>query len=65
MDPLNLTEDMIDEIAEKAAQKAVEKITANVYQQVGKSVISKFTWIIGVIALSAFFWMTAKGMIKV
>lgn len=40
---INLTDAQIDAIAEKAAERAFEKI----YQQVGKSVLTKLAWFVG------------------
>lgn len=59
-----LTEAQIDDIAEKAANKAVAKLTDRVYRDVGKSVIEKFAWIVGVSAIALFLWLQAKGLIK-
>ena len=36
-----LTHDQIEEIASRAADKAIDRITQQVYQQVGRSVINK------------------------
>lgn len=59
-----LTDAQIEKIAEKAAEKAVAKLTDRVYRDVGKSVIEKLFWIAGVVAAAAFFWLQAKGLIK-
>jgi hypothetical protein len=37
---VSLTQDQIEEIASRAAGKAIESITPHVYQQVGRSVIN-------------------------
>ena len=58
-----LTEKDIDDIAEKAAEKAIEKLTSHVYQEVGKSVISKLTYIIGACAIGLYIWLKSKGVI--
>lgn len=62
--PINLTEAQINEIAEKAAERAVAKITANFYQEVGKGLISKFLWLVGTVAVGAYFYLQNKGLIK-
>ena len=59
-----LTELQIDEIAEKAAEKAIEKLTAHVYQEVGRSVVSKFVWILGALTVGVYLWAQSKGFIK-
>lgn len=59
-----LTEAQIEEIAERAANKAVAKLTDQVYREVGKSVVQKFTYIVGAIAVALFLWLQTKGLIK-
>lgn len=59
-----LTEAQIEEIAERAANKAVAKLTDQVYREVGKNVIQKFTYIVGAIAVALFLWLQTKGIIK-
>jgi hypothetical protein len=52
MAPVHLTDEQIEAIAEKAACKAVEKITGAAYQAVGKTVVQKFFVIVGVIVVT-------------
>ncbi len=59
-----LTDAQIEKIAEKAADKAVAKLTDRVYRDVGKSVVQKFVWIVGVASVALFFWLQSKGLIK-
>lgn len=59
-----LTEAQIEEIAERAARKAVEKLTDNVYREIGKSVLQKFVYVVGAIAVALFLWLQSKGLIK-
>lgn len=56
-----LTEAQIEAIAEKAAIKAMEKITAHIYQNVGKSVVEKTFWIVGAVSIMLYFWLSSKG----
>lgn len=58
--PVSLTQDQIEEIASRAADKAIERITQQVYQQVGRSVINKLLWIIGSLAVGAYLWLNDK-----
>ena len=51
------------EIAERAAERAVEKLTNHVYQQVGRSVVEKLFYIIGVCAVGLYLWLKSKGVI--
>ena len=55
----------IDEIADKAAEKAVEKLTKDAYAAIGKGVVNKIYVIVGVIAAAAYLWLSSKGFIKV
>ena len=58
-----LNDTAIEQIAEKAAEKAIKKLTAQVYQEVGKSVISKFVYIIGACSIGLYLWLTSKGVL--
>lgn len=58
-----LNDTAIERIAEKAAEKAIEKLTNHVYQEVGRSVISKFIYIIGACSLGFYLWLKSKGVI--
>lgn len=59
-----LTEEQIEDIAEKAAEKAIEKLTNHIYQEVGKSVISKLLWLAGALTIGIYIWFQSKGLIK-
>lgn len=59
-----LNEEQIEEIAERAAAKAIEKLTEQVYKGVGKSVMSKLLYVIGSLALGAYFWFQAHTPFK-
>lgn len=50
-DVVNLTEEQVDMIAEKAATKAVIRMTGKMYEEVGKTIIQKFFWLIGLLAV--------------
>lgn len=56
-------EDEIEKIAEKAAQKAIEKLTNQVYQEVGKSVVQKLFYVVGICAVGLYLWLKSKGVI--
>ena len=56
-------EAVLEKIAEKAAEKAIKKLTAQVYQEVGKSVISKFVYIIGACSIGLYLWLKSKGVL--
>jgi uncharacterized hydantoinase/oxoprolinase family protein len=62
-DRQTLTDATIEQIAEKAAEKAIKKLTNHVYQEVGRSVISKFFYIVGACSLGFYLWLKSKGVI--
>ena len=45
----SLTDDQIEMIAQRAAELAVQKMTTDIYANVGKSVVQKVFWMVGVI----------------
>lgn len=52
-----LTEEQIDTIAERAAERALEKV----YAQIGKSIVQKFLWLVGAASLAVLAWMKGSG----
>ena len=58
-----LDDSELEKIAERAAEKAIKKLTNHVYQEVGKSVISKFVYIVGACSVGLYLWMKSKGVI--
>lgn len=61
---LQLTDEQIDQIATRAATKAVEMMTANAYQEVGKRVVKGIFYVVGVLTLMGLGWLAATGKIK-
>jgi hypothetical protein len=59
-----MTDAQIEKIAEKAAEKAVAKMTSMVYAEVGRGVINKLLWLVGVVAVAAYAFMQGKGIVK-
>ncbi len=59
-----LGEAELEALAERAADKAIVKMTALVYQEVGKSVLSKLAYVVGILVISLYAWAHAKGYIK-
>jgi preprotein translocase subunit SecF len=55
-----LTEAEIEHIAERAANKAIEKV----YSQIGKSVAQKIIWMIGVATVGVFMFISGKEVLK-
>lgn len=58
-----LDDSELEKIAERAAEKAIKKLTNHVYQEVGKSVISKFVYVVGACSLGLYLWLKSKGVI--
>ena len=52
-----LTDEMIDAIAERAAKRVLD----NVYREVGKSLMHKFMWALGVLGVAVAMWLSGKA----
>jgi hypothetical protein len=52
-----LTEADIDRIAERAAERAIEKV----YTEIGKSIVSKVFYFVGALTLAVGAWLSGKG----
>lgn len=61
--PSTLTEEQIEEIAERAAERAMKKLTDHMYKEVGRGVVNKLFWIIGVISVGLYLWLKQKGVL--
>lgn len=59
-----LVDGAMEELAEKAADRAIAKLTATVYQEVGRSVINKMFYITGALALGVYLWAKGQGYVK-
>lgn len=59
-----IPEDVIEDIAERAAKKAIEQMTAQAYQAIGKGVVTRALWLIGLLATGLVMYFTGKGDIK-
>ena len=57
---VQLTDEQIEKIAEKAAEVAFRKI----YEQVGKSVIHKVYWLVGAGVIALMYWLARSGNLK-
>jgi len=53
----------VEEIAERAAEKAIEKLTARLYEEIGRSVLSKILYLLGVCTVGFWFWLRDKGAV--
>lgn len=54
---VELSEDQIETIAERAAEVAFKKI----YEEVGKSVLTKLAWLAGAATVGAAMWLGGNG----
>jgi hypothetical protein len=59
-----LDESTIEMIAEKAADRAVEKLTGHIYKEIGKGVVTKTFWVVGALVAGALLWLKANGYLK-
>ena len=57
--PEGLTEDQIDAIAERAADKALAKV----YAEVGQAVLKKLAFLAGAAVLALLVYLAGKGVI--
>ncbi len=56
-------EELADKAAEKASDKTIEKLPHLLYMEVGRSVVNRLFYIIGVISVAAYLWLKAKGIV--
>ena len=59
-----LSEEQIEEIAEKSAEKAIAKLTNQIYLEVGKGVVKRALYLIGAFVVGAGLWAKAKGWVS-
>jgi uncharacterized protein YbcI len=58
---VHISQSEVQLIAEAAAEKAVEKIRAVIYEEVGKSALKWIAYLIGATIIVAFMWLASKG----
>ena len=58
-----LTPEQMEDIAEKAAVRAVQKMTDSMYREIGKGLVKKFLWFVGVVSVALYFWLRDKGVL--
>ena len=59
-----LSEEDIEEIAEKASDKALAKMEKKMYETVGKTFVSKLFQMIGVVTMGLALFLYNKGYMK-
>jgi hypothetical protein len=60
----NLTDEQLEQIAARAAEIAIERMTSEVYQAVGKTILHKLAYVVGAAAIGVSVWAASKGWIK-
>ena len=60
----HISDEQIEVIAEKAAEKAIQLMTSGVYKSIGKSVVDKFLWLVGALSLGAWLWAKKNGLVQ-
>jgi len=58
---VTLTDEKVNEIIEKAAERAVEKMTENFYAHVGRNIVNRFLIWVGI---AVFSFLVGTGRIK-
>lgn len=53
-----------EKAAEKAASKAAELVKADFYKSVGKSVVDKALWVLGILVIAGYLYAKEKGLMK-
>jgi hypothetical protein len=56
-----IPEDLIEDIAERASEKAIIKMEERLYQSVGKTFLDKLFKFIGIVIVAAAFYLHNKG----
>lgn len=55
-----LSKEQIEKITDQAADKAVAKITANFYMEVGRGFVNKFFFVVGIVVVGVLSWWYGK-----
>ena len=53
----HMTDEMLDAIAERAAKRVLD----NMYREVGRNLLHKATWAVGVLAVALAMWLSGKA----
>lgn len=55
-----IPEELIEHIAERAAERVLNKV----YQGIGRNVVRKTAWVVGLVIVSVTIFLAGKGIIK-
>lgn len=58
------SDEQLQQITTEAAKKAVEMMTKDAYAAVGKTVVEKFLYMVGMLTVALGAWGISKGWIK-
>jgi hypothetical protein len=61
---MSMTEAEMDQLAEKAAEKAIKRMTEEAYREVGRQTLKGVTYIVGVLTLVCIIWLANHGYLK-
>ncbi len=59
-----ITQAQLEEVAERGAARALEKMTTHVFIFIGKGIVERAFWIVGILTVTAYFWLQSRGLIK-
>jgi len=60
----HLDDEALERLATRAADLAVERMTNNAYRAIGKGLVERLLWLIGLIASALYLWGVNQGWIK-
>lgn len=58
-----MSDEYLGRLAERAAEEAVKKLTANIYQEIGRGVLSKLLYVLGALMIGVYIWARQKGIV--
>jgi hypothetical protein len=56
-----MTDDEIERVTDLAAEKAVDKALDKMYSEIGKGVLKKAVWIVGIGIVALWIWLGNHG----
>lgn len=60
----HIDDDTLERVATRAADLAVERMTNNAYQAIGKGVVQRMLYILGVAGTAFYLWGLSHGWFK-
>lgn len=56
-----ITNEQLAYIVEQAAEKAADKALEKIYAEVGKTVLRRLAWLLGIVVVSLALWLAGKN----